>query len=115
MSLSFDNYQDQAATTAIYPQARTGSFNAVSYALLGLGNEAGEVQGKLKKVWRDNEGVIDHERAEGIADELGDVLWYLAAAATELGYSLSELGERNLAKLFSRKERGVIGGSGDNR
>lgn len=113
--LTFNSYQDQAESTAIYPEAGTGSFNALSYALLGLTNEAGEVAGKLKKVWRDKGGIIDSEAANGIAAELGDVFWYIAAAATELGFSLEEIAGDNLAKLFSRKERGVIGGSGDNR
>lgn len=113
--MKFDDYQQQAGTTAIYPESGTGSFNAVSYALLGLGNEAGEVQGKLKKVWRDYHGHLTLEKKAEIASELSDVLWYLAAAATEIGYSLSDIAEYNLAKLFDRKERGVIGGSGDNR
>lgn len=113
--MKFNDYQDSATETAIYPEAGTGSFNALSYAVLGLSNEAGEVAGKLKKIWRDNDGVLTVEGAEDIAKELGDVIWYIAAAATEIGYSMEEIAEANLAKLFSRKERGVIGGSGDNR
>lgn len=113
--LTFNEYQEGADTTAIYPEAHTGSFNALSYAILGLTNEAGEVAGKLKKVWRDNGGILTGETADGIASELGDVFWYLAAAATELGYSMEEIAFANLEKLASRAERGVIGGSGDNR
>jgi hypothetical protein len=69
--LTFDDYQTAAASTAIYPEAGEGSFNALSYAILGLTNEAGEVAGKLKKVWRDKGGVLDDEAKAGIADELG--------------------------------------------
>jgi hypothetical protein len=73
--LTFDNYQTAAASTAIYPEAGEGSFNALSYAILGLTNEAGEVAGKLKKVWRDKGGVLDDEAKAGIADRsLADVL-----------------------------------------
>jgi len=115
MSLEFDDYQAEAGKTAIYPEAGTASFNAVAYTVLGLSNEAGEVAGKLKKVWRDNEGKIGPEQEKALAGELGDVLWYLSAVASELGYTLSELAEANLSKLSSRAERGVIGGSGDNR
>ena len=115
MSLEFEDYQEAAAKTAIYPEAGTGSFNAVAYAVLGLSNEAGEVAGKLKKVWRDNEGVIDSEKCDAMAAELGDVLWYLAAVANELGWNLHEVAQANLDKLNSRAARGVIGGSGDNR
>lgn len=115
MSLDFNEYQQEANKTAIYPEAGTGSFNAVSYTILGLTNEAGEVAGKLKKVWRDNEGKIGPHEEAAIAAELGDVFWYLAEAATELGWELAEIAQLNLEKLASRAERGVIGGSGDNR
>lgn len=115
MSALFNVYQAKAGQTAIYPESGTGSFNAVAYAVLGLSNEAGEVAGKLKKVWRDDQGQLTHPRKAAIADELGDVLWYLAAVANELGYDLEEIAKHNLDKLFSRQERGVIGGSGDNR
>ena len=47
--------------------------------------------------------------------ELGDVLWYLTRSANELGYSLVDVAEINLIKLTSRKERGVLQGSGDER
>lgn len=113
--MKLSDYQDSAVATAIYPQSGTGSFNALSYATLGLVNEAGEVAGKLKKVWRDEEGKIGKTAEDALVGELGDVLWYLSAAASELGYSLDEVAERNIAKLNSRKERGVIGGSADNR
>lgn len=115
MSKIFDVYQRNAGETAIYPESGTGSFNAVAYVTLGLANEAGEVAGKLKKVWRDNQGHLTLEKKAQIADELGDVLWYLAAVARELGYDLSDIAKHNLDKLFDRAERGVIGGSGDTR
>jgi len=115
MSLDFNDYQEKAFATAIYPEAGTGSFSAVSYAVLGLVNEAGEVSGKLKKVWRDNDGELTPELRKKIADELGDVLWYAAALADELGTDLSTVAKENMYKLLSRQARGVIGGSGDNR
>jgi len=52
---------------------------------------------------------------EEIAKELGDVLWYLAQMASELGASLEDVARGNIEKLRSRKERGMISGSGDNR
>lgn len=115
MSNWFDVYQAKAKQTAIYPQSGTGSFNALAYATLGLANEAGEVGGKLKKIWRDQNGLVTQAARDAIAAELGDVLWYVAAVATELRVDLSEVAGQNLDKLFSRQERGVIGGSGDNR
>ena len=100
--------------TAAYPEKGTRSAMALAYVGLGLG-EAGEVQGKIKKVLRDDGGVITDEKREAISAELGDVLWYLAGVATELGVTLDDIARDNIAKLLDRKSRGVIGGSGDNR
>ena len=91
--------------------------NAVIYPTLGLGlaGEAGEVADKGKNVLRDNDGEFTEDKKREIAFELGDVLWYLAALARDLGYSLEEIAQANLDKLASRKARNVISGSGDNR
>ena len=77
--------------------------------------EAGEVADKVKKVIRDRGGVFDADTREAIKLELGDVLWYVAQLASELGYDLDEVAEANLQKLSSRAARGRIGGSGDQR
>lgn len=87
----------------------------IKYMALGLAGEAGEVADKVKKVIRDNGGVFDEPHRRGIAMELGDVLWYVAVAAERIGYRLSQIAEMNNEKLRSRHERGVIGGSGDER
>lgn len=85
------------------------------YPALGLAEEAGEVAGKFAKAIRDNGGVIDGERKEAIIKELGDVTWMVAELCTILNVSLEEVMQKNIDKLTSRKERGVIGGSGDDR
>jgi NTP pyrophosphatase (non-canonical NTP hydrolase) len=87
----------------------------IVYPTLGLVNEAGEVAGKVKKIFRDKQGVISEEDREALKQELGDVLWYLAQIATELGVGLDEVASANLAKLFDRLERGKIRGEGDTR
>lgn len=110
MQMSY--YQDQAAQTAIYPGR--GSILGLAYVGLGLG-EAGEVQGKIKKVLRDNGGEITDEFRIAIMKELGDVLWYAAMVADEIGISLDAVAYQNLAKLADRQERGVLTGSGDER
>ena len=110
----FNEYQEAACLTAVYPEKGTGSLMALVYTALGL-SEAGEVQGKVKKIIRDNDGVITQEHRDAIAAELGDVLWYVASCANEIGYSLERVALNNLNKLNSRKERGVLGGSGDLR
>lgn len=113
--LSFSEYQLQSGDTAIYPGAGEAGMDALTYTALGLGNEAGEVQGKLKKVMRDADGVITDEHRKALADELGDVLWYASQLASELGYSLEGIARMNLSKLRSRKERNTLSGSGDTR
>ena len=77
--------------------------------------EAGEVAEKIKKVLRDKGGVMDVATKAEIAKELGDVLWYVAQLATELGLNLNDVAGANMAKLLSRMERDQLHGSGDNR
>lgn len=109
--MDFKEYQRRSQVTALYPQVGD---NFV-YPTLGLVNEAGEVAGKLKKTIRDDDGIITEKKKEEVAQELGDVLWYLAQVATELRLDLDMIATKNIEKLRSRKERGVIGGSGDER
>lgn len=95
----FNAYQQTTRSTAIYPEAGTGSVLALAYVGLGLG-EVGEIQGKLKKVLRDDAGQLSQEKREALVGELGDVLWYCARLADELGVSLSQVADLNLGKLF---------------
>jgi NTP pyrophosphatase (non-canonical NTP hydrolase) len=109
--MTFKEYQEKAVETAIY-----GAGNKIIYPALGLANEAGEVLGKIKKVLRDKEGNFDDLVTRvTIADEMGDVLWYLAALAKDIDISLDQIADRNIAKLLDRRARNVIQGSGDNR
>ena len=109
--MDFNEYQTKSRKTAGYPAIG----HPVIYPTLGLANEAGEVAGKVKKVFRDKEGQISEETREALKAELGDVLWYLAQVATELNLSLEEIAEYNIEKLYSRLERGKIKGDGDDR
>lgn len=87
----------------------------IVYPTLGLTNEAGEVAGKIKKIYRDKGGCIGDTDRHALKDELGDALWYLTQICTELGLTLEEVAEANITKLASRLERGKIGGDGDDR
>jgi NTP pyrophosphatase (non-canonical NTP hydrolase) len=80
-----------------------------------LSGETGEIAEKVKKIIRDDQGVITDEKRDQIAKEAGDVLWYLSQLATEIDYSLEDIAQMNLDKLASRAARGVLSGSGDNR
>jgi NTP pyrophosphatase (non-canonical NTP hydrolase) len=135
--MDFKEYQTRTASTAIYPNAikvreelQTLDLDAddvekimqitradslgIFYTGLGLG-ESGEVQGKIKKIIRDDNGVLTEEKRKAISKELGDQLWYLSQNATECGLSLNDIAEENLAKLEGRKQRGTLQGSGDER
>ncbi|MFM2032161.1 MAG: hypothetical protein RLZZ297_926 [Chloroflexota bacterium] len=89
--------------------------HAIVYPTLGLTNEAGEVAGKIKKIFRDRGGVISDADREALKYELGDVLWYLAQLCTELDLTLEEVASANLTKLYDRLDRDRIGGDGDHR
>ncbi len=110
--MNFNDYQSISKETAIYPGQ--GSITGLLYVGLGLG-EAGEVQGKIKKILRDENGNPSDAKKAAISEELGDVLWYVSQTATELGLKLGDIAVSNIEKLQSRKARGVLQGSGDSR
>lgn len=103
--IGFDYYQSAASDTAIYKTE-----HQVLYPALGLAAEAGEVANKVKKILRD--GKFDRE---GIADEIGDCLWYIAALCRDLNVDMGEVAKNNLDKLQDRKKRGTLKGNGDKR
>ena len=109
--MNFTEYQTKAQTTALYPQVG----NNLYYPALGLGGETGEVLNKIKKIMRDQNGIITEETREILKQELGDVLWYTAVLAKELSLNLDEIAQANIDKLASRKERNSLIGNGDNR
>ncbi|MEX2502775.1 MAG: nucleoside triphosphate pyrophosphohydrolase family protein [Trueperaceae bacterium] len=112
--MTLSEYHDRARATALYPDEA-----ALLYPVLKLSGEAGEVAEKLGKAmrdrdWRPGRPLPDQVRHDLIA-ELGDVLWYVASVAADLGTDLPTVAERNLDKLAGRKERGTLHGSGDDR
>lgn len=117
--LEAEAYEGFVETVARYPHSGEQNVGALTYCILGLNGEAGELAEKLKKIYRDDAGTptteLAQETREEMLKELGDVLWYVTRTAKELGYSLADVALWNVRKLTSRKLRGVIGGSGDNR
>ena len=85
------------------------------YGALGMAGEAGELVGKVKKLWRDDGGRKTKERSTDILSELGDVLWYLTYTANAMGFSLADVMNFNVQKLNDRAARGVQKGDGDHR
>lgn len=108
--MKMDFYQKRASEFAVYPRA-----HALPYVALGLTGEAGELANKVKKILRGDPGAVNAEALDAMIRELGDVLWYVAAMATELGVTLEDVALLNLAKLGGRLEGGTIRGSGDER
>ncbi|MEW5805145.1 MAG: nucleoside triphosphate pyrophosphohydrolase family protein [Patescibacteria group bacterium] len=109
--MTFEEYQKISRKTAQYPESGKNFI----YPALGLAGETGEVIEKIKKLIRDKNSELTEEYRQEIEKELGDVLWYLAQLATELGISLEQVAVLNLDKLLSRLNRGVIQGDGDSR
>ena len=109
--MTFEEYQKLSKETAIYPNKGSNFI----YPTLGLAGEAGEVAEKIKKVIRDDEGLINDLKKKEISKELGDVLWYVSQIATELNLSLQDIALGNLQKLRSRQKRNKLSGDGDNR
>lgn len=99
--MKFEEYQSEASQTAHYPRR----LENLEYPTLGLAGEAGEVANIVKKIQRDHGGEINDEIRQKLKDELGDVLWYISACADELGLSLTEIAEYNVAKLAKRHNR----------
>ena len=110
--MTFDEYQKIALTTNL---AKKDPLQELVQQVLGLGDEAGEVQAIFKKWIRDNNADIELLDTKNVAKELGDILWYIAVVAHDLGISFDDIAAMNIEKLRSRKERGVLRGSGDNR
>lgn len=113
---SFTHYQIESRKTAVYPKLKAN----LVYPALGLAGEAGELADKIKKYWRNSgkfpsQKTLSDAQIETLLMELGDVLWYVATLATELGVSLENVASYNLEKLKDRKERDVIKSEGDNR
>jgi NTP pyrophosphatase (non-canonical NTP hydrolase) len=84
----------------------------IPYAILNLPSEVGELCGHLAKAIRDG---AKPEHQDLIKKELGDVLWSISAIAQDNAWTMEEVATANLDKLFSRRDRGVLQGSGDAR
>lgn len=124
--MEFNEYQKKATETVISLDKIKNSYVnwnipeslwtvvGVAYSGLGLG-EVGEVQNKIKKIIRDKGGEITKDDIDAIKKELGDVLWYVADMCTKFGVEMNDVADGNIKKIFGRKDRGTLLGSGDNR
>ncbi|MDH5442226.1 MAG: nucleoside triphosphate pyrophosphohydrolase family protein [Candidatus Nomurabacteria bacterium] len=107
--MTFDEYQKRASETAIFDDDKK-----MIYPALGLAGEVGEVIEAVKKMYRTN-SELDDDRREYLKKELGDVLWYLTILSRDLGISMEDVAQINIAKLAMRKENGDLHTEGSNR
>ena len=105
--MTLNEYQDFAIRSAIYPIDMK-----VIYPCIGLSGACGEVAEKIKKGIRDNNGLFN---IKDIGLELGDVLWYVANIANDLGLTLEEIAIMNEDKIIKRKQNNTLRGNGDYR
>ena len=109
--MNIKDYQEFTKTTDTGAEVN----GHLGYLALGLVDEAGEVAGKIKKLFRDFNGEMSDSYKKEIIKEVGDVLWYMTRLADELDTNIEEIAEINKNKLQSRLERDKIHGNGDNR
>jgi len=112
--MDLNEYQRRAHETAIYTTLVeydeegkrdipiTDDITGLAYTALGLNGEAGEFAEEVKKMIRNDKGNLTTSRKLRMIAELGDVLWYLASAAKELGVDLEHVADYNLNKLAKR-------------
>lgn len=109
--MDFAEYQKKALETAIYPKIGDN----LTYPILGLCGEVGEIANKFGKTIRDHDGKVTEEMRHALMSEIGDSLWFLSICCVELNCNLDDVAQQNIEKLASRMERNVINGSGDIR
>ncbi|MCF0208609.1 MAG: nucleoside triphosphate pyrophosphohydrolase family protein [Bacteroidaceae bacterium] len=121
--MTLNEYQKQAMTTCL-PESQNDA-----YMLLNLVGEVGETCSKIAKAIRKDKAFFssnilipdftdtkeEEDFLNEIYQELGDILWQLSGVCSVMDIDLETIAQMNLNKLASRKQRGVIDGSGDNR
>lgn len=103
--LCFKEYQAEAVKTD-----HTGSDpeDGILVSVLGIVGEAGDLATLFKKKLRDGDSFTVYP--DQCAEELGDILWYVATVCTKLGFSLEEIAVSNLAKTKARWENFAVSG-----
>src|SRR5437762_9475646 len=99
--MTLEEYQKLAHKTAL-PVKIEGS---LTYPVLGLAGEIGELINKFKKIYRDDNGAVTEKKKAEILEELGDVLWYVSEIAGAFGASLEDVAKTNIEKLAARMEK----------
>ena len=113
--MNFNEYQKECAKTDVGTAAQDVLDPGWLYYVLGIAGETGELIEKIKKLFRDKNGIVDDEFKEAVIKEMGDVQWYQARLADWFGIKFEEIFTTNVEKLHRRKELDLIHGDGDDR
>ncbi len=113
--LTFDKYQQMTQLTDLGTAAQDSIHPGWLYYALGLAGETGELMEKIKKLFRDNDGVITEEFRRAVAKELGDIDWYKARLADYFDLKSGDIARNNIEKVMDRQQRNMLHGDGDNR
>ncbi|MEN9413209.1 MAG: hypothetical protein RLZZ342_296 [Candidatus Parcubacteria bacterium] len=111
--MDFNEYQEKASVTATFTGKQEE--HQLMYLALGVCGESGEIAEKIKKMIRNDNGIITDETRALLKLEIGDVLWYLSQLSRVLGFSFDDAAQANIEKIMDRRARGVIKSSGDTR
>jgi NTP pyrophosphatase (non-canonical NTP hydrolase) len=113
--MDFNEYQRECRKTDVGTSAQDCISPGWLYYVLGASGEMGELMEKIKKLFRDKNGVIDFEFKEDVIKEMGDVQWYMARLADWFDIDFNSVAVTNVEKLQSRKKRDKLHGEGDDR
>lgn len=140
LELSLNEFQARCHDTAAYPNRV--AFDYLAHGLAGEASEvlektlayfvatgelepllfaacisikAGRIAEHVKKVHRDDRGLMTAPRADAILKELGDLRWYDNELLTQMGVKSEAVSRMVLEKLQSRQKRGKLQGEGDSR
>lgn len=113
--MDFNEYQEKTALTDLGTSAQDCLKPGWLYYVLGVAGEAGEMMEKIKKLFRDKDGIIDDEFKQMVIKEMGDYHWYSARLCAALGIDYNDVPKHNIEKLLDRMERNKIHGDGDER
>lgn len=126
--MELNTYQEKAMTTCM------SSCKNISYMLLNLVGEVGELTSKIaKNIRKENVYIGGQRELKGLSrlcvyphffdeiedwdnelkKEAGDILWQLAGLCKVMGWELEDVAQMNLDKLAARKKAGTIDGDGD--
>lgn len=122
--MELNKYQERAMSTCM------PSCENISYMLLNLVGEVGELSSKIAKHIRKGNMTIGgkclpnglHSSLKGeewlntdieLMKEAGDILWQLSGVCSVMGWELNDVAKMNLDKLAARKKAGTIDGNGD--